>query len=467
MSISEVLTQPVTEPVVDRWTGETLGRIVVEGAPEASRAVDAAEAALAVDFPVHRRSAVLAATSALVAAHAEELARSIQQETGKPITAARLEVSRAVGTLLYASEEARRLPAEAVPMDATEAGAGTMALTVAEPRGIVAAITPFNFSLNLVVHKIGPAIAAGCAVVFKPSDKAPLVARMLVEGFAASGLPSVRLNLVTGPAEPIVGAWLQDDRVAVITFTGSSAVGWKLKTESPRKLHILELGSNTAMYVHHDADLPRAVVDAVTAGFGNSGQACVSLQRLYVHADVLKEFTSRLVEAVAAVPAGDPTDEKTIVGPLVTSLAGKRVVRWIDDAVAQGAQLLTGGREINGVVAPTVITGVSPASPLVCEEVFGPVITVIAVDGLGEAIAAVNTSDFGLNAAMHKEVQVLGILGGSLGLDGTIAAYASGAVDPRPLIAATVGLADVPAVLSGQFATSRGVGPKFLVDPSH
>jgi len=401
MSISEIATPIVTEQVLDRWTGETLGSIAVEGAPQAIRAVDAAEAALAVDFPVHRRSAVLAATSAWVAAHAEELARSIQQETGKPTTAARLEVSRAVGTLLYASEEARRLPAEAVPMDATEAGAGTLALTVAEPRGIVAAITPFNFPLNLVVHKIGPAIAAGCAVVFKPSDKAPLVARMLVEGFAASGLPEGRLNLVTGPAEPIVGAWLADHRVAVITFTGSSAVGWKLKADSPRKLHILELGSNTAMYVHRDADLPRAVADAVTAGFGNSGQACVSLQRLYVHADILDEFTSQLVEAVAAVPAGDPTDEKTVVGPLVTSLAGMRVIRWLDDAVNEGARLLVGGRDVDGVVAPTVITGVSAESPLVCEEVFGPVITVIAVEGLEQAIAAVNTSDFGLNAAIH------------------------------------------------------------------
>jgi acyl-CoA reductase-like NAD-dependent aldehyde dehydrogenase len=364
--------------------------------------VSSAAEAMQTDFPVHRRSAVLAATSAYLAANAEEFALSIQRETGKPITAARTEVSRAVGTLLYAAEEARRLPAEAVPLDATEAGAGTLALTIAEPRGIVAAITPFNFPINLVVHKIGPAIAAGCAVVFKPSDKAGLVAELLVKAFEECGLPQGWLNLVTGPAEPIVGAWLADDRVAVITFTGSSAVGWKIKADSPRKIHILELGSNAAMYVDSSADLARAVSDAVTAGYSNSGQACVSLQRLYVHADVAHEFTDRLVAAVRTIPAGDPSHAATIVGPLVTEAAGDRVVEWIGDAVSDGARLLVGGESRpDGILTPAVITDVLPSSPLLRDEVFGPVITVVNVASLDAGITAVNASDYGLNASIY------------------------------------------------------------------
>ncbi len=390
-------------PVLDRWTGQRLGDVPAQGAIEAARAVDAAESAMASPFPVHQRSKVLADTAAHIAASAEDFASLIQRETGKPITAARLEVSRAVGTLLASSEEARRLPTEAVPLDAVEAGLGTFAFTIAEPQGIVAAITPFNFPLNLVVHKIGPAIAAGCAVVFKPSDKASLVAVELVKAFEACGLPQGWLDLVTGPPEAIVNAWLADDRVAVVTFTGSSAVGWKIKADSPKKLHILELGATTAMYVHEDAALDRAVADAVTAGYGNSGQACVSLQRLYVHSSIAEEFTSRLVSAVAGLAAGDPSEAATVVGPLITTAANERVVNWIDAAVSDGAHLLVGGRERGGVVTPAVLTHVSEDSPLIRDEVFGPVISVIEVDGLESAIAAVNSSDFGLNASIHTK----------------------------------------------------------------
>jgi acyl-CoA reductase-like NAD-dependent aldehyde dehydrogenase len=399
--MSNQTVAPPFVPVFDRWTGQHLGGVPTDGSIEAVAAVDAAESAMATSFPVHQRSAVLFDTSAYIAARAEDFAVLIQRETGKPITAARVEVSRAVGTLRESSEEARRLPAEAIPLDASESGLGTFAFTIAEPQGIVAAITPFNFPLNLVAHKIGPALAAGCAVVFKPSDKASLVAVALVAAFEACGLPFGWLNLVTGPPETIVDAWLADDRVAVVTFTGSSAVGWKIKANSPRKLHILELGSTTAMYVHEDAAVDRAVADAVTAGYGNSGQACVSLQRLYVHSSIAGEFTSRLARAVAALPAGDPSDPATVVGPLITVAASERVALWISEAVSGGAELLVGGRASDGIVTPAVLTNVAVDSPLIRDEVFGPVISVIEVDGLESAIAAVNSSDFGLNAAIH------------------------------------------------------------------
>jgi acyl-CoA reductase-like NAD-dependent aldehyde dehydrogenase len=363
---------------------------------------------------------VLAAPSKHVAGRAEEFAVLIQRETGKPISAARVEVSRAIGTLRAASEEARRLPAESVPLDASESGLGTFAFTIAEPQGIVAAITPFNFPINLVVHKIGPAIAAGCAVVFKPSDKASLVATKLVEAFQAAGLPQGWLTLVTGPPQEIVDAWLADDRVAVINFTGSSQVGWKIKADSPRKLHILELGSTTAMYVHEDAAIDRAVADAVTAGYGNSGQACVSLQRLYVHSSIAEDFTARLVAAVAAIPAGDPSDSDTVVGPLITDAAGKRVVSWVDEAVSDGARLLVGGTERDGVVLPAVLSQVSPESRLIRDEVFGPVISVIQVDGLESAIAAVNSSSYGLNAAIQTSNLAAAMAFGSRVAAGTV-----------------------------------------------
>jgi acyl-CoA reductase-like NAD-dependent aldehyde dehydrogenase len=396
----QVVDESVTM-IRDRWSGEPLGTFPSGGASEAREAVTAAVRAMETGLPIPERSAVLARVADYIADRAEDFARAIRQETGKPVGAARVEVGRAVGTLRYSAEEARRLPSEAVPLDATEAGAGTLALTVAEPRGVVAAITPFNFPINLVVHKIGPALAAGCALVFKPSDKAVLVARMLVAAFEECGLPAGWLNLVTGPAEPIVGAWLEDDRVAVITFTGSSNVGWKIKADSPRKMHILELGSNTAMYVHDDADLTRAVADAVTAGYGNSGQACVSLQRLYIHEDVAEEFTELLVTAVAAIPFGDPSDPATVVGPLITPLATEKVVAWLDEAVARGARVRQGGAVTNEVVAPTLLTDVPTDSPLIREEVFGPVVTVIPVAGLENALSDINSSDFGLNAAVH------------------------------------------------------------------
>ncbi len=385
----------------DRWTGEPIGSVPTDGRDEALAAVDQAAAALARGLPVPRRHAVLAGASALIAARAEEFARTIQRDMGKPIAAARAEVARAVGTLAWAAEEARRLPGERVPLEATEAGAGTFALTIPEPRGIVAAVTPFNFPLNLVAHKVGPALAAGCPVVLKPSDKAPLGAVLLAEALAQAGLEPGWLTLVTGPAEPIVGAWLDDPRVAVLTFTGSAEVGWGLKARSPRKLHILELGSATAMYVHRSADLERAASDAASAGFVNSGQACVSLQRLYVDELVAPELTERLARIVARLPFGDPALETTVVGPLVTDAAAERVRAWIRAAAADGARVVCGGGRQGALIEPTLMTDVPPTSDLVCREVFGPVVSIVPVRDAEHALALVNASDFGLNTSVY------------------------------------------------------------------
>lgn len=390
-----------SRPIFDRWTGERIGTSADGTAEDARRAVDAAEHAMAEGLPVPRRAAILRATADAIAAQEERFAQAITSETGKPITAARGEVRRAVETLTWSAEEARRLPAEAVALDAVEAGAGTFSFTIAEPRGITAAITPFNFPINLVLHKLGPALAAGCAIVLKPSDKAVLVAGMLVDAFVSQGLPPGWLNLVTGDAQEIVSAWQQDERVAVVTFTGSSAVGWGLRERSPRKHHVLELGSNTAMVIAADAELERAADDAVTAAFSNSGQACVSLQRLYVVQEVAPTVIDLLAGRVRALRSGDPRDDDTVVGPLITDAAVSRILEHIAAAVAAGARLVAGGSGTGGLFEPTLLADVPADQPLVCAEVFGPVLSVIVVDDIDQAIASVNDSAYGLNTAIY------------------------------------------------------------------
>ncbi|AWS41759.1 aldehyde dehydrogenase family protein [Streptosporangium sp. 'caverna'] len=388
-------------PVRNRWTGEQIGTVAVGLAEHAVRAVDAAERAMARGLPVPRRARILATAAQLLERRGEEFARSITAETGKPITAARGEVDRAVQTLGWAAEETRRLAGEAVPLNAIESGAGTIALTVPEARGIAAAVTPFNFPLNLVLHKVAPALAAGCAVVFKPSDRAVLVAGLLVEVFAEAGLPAGWLNLVTGTPADVVEPWLDDPRVAVITFTGSSRVGWDLKARSPQKLHVLELGSNTAMVVTDNADLERAAADAMTAALANSGQACVSLQRLYVTRGVADRFLALLGDGFKTVRYGDPRDDATVVGPLITTEATAKLKGSIDATVAAGARLLAGGDVIDGVLEPTLLTDVDPGDVLVCEEAFGPVASVLVVDDLDEAIRGVNSSRYSLNSSIY------------------------------------------------------------------
>lgn len=387
--------------LADRWTGGLLGTVAVGSADNAVAAVDAAAQAMASRFAAPDRSRILSNVGRLVTGRSEEFAQLITAELGKPITASRSEVGRAVETLQLSAEEAKRLPGETVPLDATANGADTLAFTIPTPRGVVAAVTPFNFPLNLLVHKVGPALAAGCAVVVKPSSHAPLTAGLLVELFEEAGLPAGWLNLVTGPPEKIVGAWQSDPRVAVITFTGSSAVGWQLKTQSPRKRHILELGSNTAMFVAADADLTRAARSAVGAAFGNSGQSCVSLQRIYVARPVAEAFVASLVENVEECAFGDPRDEATVVGPLVSTEETTRIVDWIEGAKQGGARVAVGGTQVDGILAPTVLVDVPKDSPLLCQEVFGPVVSVVLVDDLRQALAEVNASDYGLNTAIY------------------------------------------------------------------
>jgi acyl-CoA reductase-like NAD-dependent aldehyde dehydrogenase len=390
-----------TTPVLDSWSGDHIADMCVASAGDAQRAVDAAAEALSAGLPVAQRAAILDRAADWLEARADQVAEAIRIEVGKPISAARAEAARAVTTLRFSAQESLRLPGETVQLDAVAAGAGTTAFTMPEPRGIVAAITPFNFPMNLSAHKIGPAIAAGCPVVYKPAERCPLSAAMLVRAFDEAGLPPGWLNLVTGPAAELVGVWQQDDRVAVINFTGSSSVGWMLKASSPRKMHILELGSNSAMVVMPDADLSKAARDAALSGYSNSGQVCISLQRLFVDSSIADLFLAGLTKLVGKVAVGDPRDEATVVAPLITVHDAERLVSWIEHAADGGARVLTGGRREKGTLQPTLIVGAASDAEIMCQEAFGPVIAARTFHTLDQAITMVNDSDFGLNTSIY------------------------------------------------------------------
>ena len=389
--------------VTSPWQGAVQGVVASAAQQQVDDAIAAATRHLDRPLPAVERAEALQRVAALVAYRGEEFARVISRESGKPITAARTEVTRAVNTLQLSGEEARQVHGTTVPVDAVHAGVGRFGFELPAPRGVVAAITPFNFPLNLVCHKLGPAIAAGCPVVLKPSEKTPLTAGRLMETLTEAGLPGGMVNLVTGDPQMIVSRLLADERVAIVNFTGSAAIGWSLKERSPRKHHVLELGSNTALVVARDADLGAAVEAAVASGFTFSGQTCLSVQRCFVDEAIADEFTECLAAAASALPAGDPGLDSTVVGPLITEEAQTRIRSSVNEAVAAGAQIVTGGGTNHGVMPATVLDRVDPSAKVMREEVFGPVVSVCRVPDTADAIRQVNDSRFGLNTAIFTD----------------------------------------------------------------
>jgi acyl-CoA reductase-like NAD-dependent aldehyde dehydrogenase len=381
------------------YSGEVVGRVAKAGAAETRRALDAAERALASPLPAHERAAILDRVAALLQERHEEMARTICAEAGKPIRTARVEASRAVSTYTFAAVEARKLAGEAIPMDASEAGAGKVAFTLRRPVGVVAAISPFNFPCNLVAHKLAPALAAGCPVVLKPASQTPLSALLLAELEQEAGLPAGWLNVLVGPAAEIGDVLVEDGRVKLITFTGSSGVGWGLQERAPRKRVRLELGNSTPAIVAADADLDLAAAKLAANAFSFAGQSCISVQRIYVERSVLEGFVSRLVPKVEALVVGDPADEATDVGPVIDTGNRDRIASWIEEAQAQGARLLAGGRE-GDLLRPTVLADVPDTAKVSCEEVFGPVCVVNPVDSIAEALERANGTEFGLQAGI-------------------------------------------------------------------
>ena len=349
-----------------------------------------------------KRAEILDNAANRLAARHEEFATVIAREAAKPIKTARIEVDRAVGTFRFAAVEARTLVGEVVAMDAIPAGEGKFGFTMRVPIGVVGAIAPFNFPLNLVVHKVGPAIAAGCAVVLKPASQTPfssiLLARMLID---ECGLPAEWLSVVTGGGSTVGNALVDHPDVALLTFTGSPDVGWGIRARAPRKRVGLELGNNAPIVIEPDGDWKTAAAKIRVAGFSHAGQSCISTQRILVHESIATNFLDELVRQVSTLVVGDPLDENTDVSSLISTSERDRVHSWIDEAVAEGARVVLGG-EITpeGLLRPTIVVDARPSMKICAKEVFGPVVAVSTYSDVAEALRIANDSDFGLQAAI-------------------------------------------------------------------
>jgi acyl-CoA reductase-like NAD-dependent aldehyde dehydrogenase len=386
--------------VASPYSGETVGRVARAGAEETRRAIDAAQQAMEEPLPAHKRAEILVRVAGYLGKRHDEVARLISDEAGKPMKAARVEAARAMSTYTFAAVEARKLAGEMVPMDASQAGEGKLAFTLRRPIGVVGAISPFNFPLNLVAHKLAPALAAGCAVVLKPASQTPLSALLLAELETEAGLPPGWLNVLVGPASEIGDVLIEDDRVKAITFTGSGAVGWKVRERAPKKRVNLELGNATPVIIAADADIDGAAKAMAANAFSFAGQSCISVQRIYVEAAAYDRFVAEFVSKVEQLKLGDPADEDTDVGPVIDDDARERILAWIDEARQKGAHVLTGGETDGELIRPTVIADAGPEVKVSCEEVFGPVCTVNPVGSVDEAIELANGTRYGLQAGI-------------------------------------------------------------------
>jgi acyl-CoA reductase-like NAD-dependent aldehyde dehydrogenase len=381
------------------FSGELVGRVARGGAVEARTALDAAAGALREPLPAHERARILDATARLLEERREEAAALISAEAGKPLKQARVEAQRAVSTYTFSAVEARKLAGEVVPMDASPAGEGKLALTMRLPIGIVGAISPFNFPLNLVAHKIAPALAAGCPVVLKPASATPLSALFLASLEEEAGLHAGWLNVVAGSASAIGDVIVEDERVKLITFTGSGAVGWGIAERAHRKRVKLELGNATPAIVCRDAPPDTAAKLAANA-FSFAGQSCISVQRIFVMADAWDDFVATFVPKVEALRVGDPADEATDVGPVISESERDRVLGWVQ---ASRGEVLTGGDlDAGGLIRPTVIASPAADDKVQCEEVFGPVVTLTRTSTLDDAIEQANATRYGLQAAIFS-----------------------------------------------------------------
>lgn len=391
--------------VFNKYTGQETGSVAAAGPAEVDRAVAAAQAAFSPyrDMPAYRRAQVLAHASRRIQELREEFARLIATECGKAWKYALAEVDRAVQTFQFAAEEARRIHGETVPLDAHPSGEGWFGFYLRVPVGVVAAITPFNFPLNLVAHKVAPALAAGCTVVLKPAEQTPLTALRMAEVLMECGLPPGVLNVLPGYG-PVVGEPLvADPRVAKITFTGSVEVGRRIVARAGIKKVTLELGNNSAIVVDADADLAKAVPQACTSAFACSGQVCISAQRIFVHRQVFDVFAERLAAAAMAQRVGDPLDPQVDVGPLIDIREAERIEAWVNEAVTQGARVLTGGRREGPLYYPTVLTNVTLDMKVMRQEVFGPVVCLVPFDDFDDALRMANDTEYGLQVGIFTQ----------------------------------------------------------------
>lgn len=388
--------------VLSPFDNAKVDSICVAGADEVEKAISSAFKAKKVmgALTAKQRADILTKAANILEARAEEVAKTITAEAGKGIVFSRGEVGRSVENLIFCADEARNLSGELIPFDASATGAGRFGYYKRYPIGVVGAITPFNFPLNLVVHKVGPAIAAGCPIVLKPASTTPLTAALLVEILLDAGLPKEGINLVVGSGRTVGNAMVVSDKINMLTFTGSPEVGLQIKSIAGIKKVTLELGSNSPAIIHEDADIKYAVPKCVIGGFANSGQVCISIQRVYIHESRYEEFRDMFVDAVKASGFGNPDDEKVLVGPMIEEVEAKRVEGWINEAVAQGAKVLVGGKRHGTLLEPTVLEDVDESMTVVSDEVFAPVVCIMKYKTLDEVIERANDSKYGLQAGI-------------------------------------------------------------------
>jgi acyl-CoA reductase-like NAD-dependent aldehyde dehydrogenase len=351
----------------------------------------------------YQRAEILEKLSSLLKSRKEEAAQLIALEAAKPISTARGEVERTIQTYKFAAEEAKQSHGEVVPLDATKEGANRSGYTKYEPLGVIGAITPFNFPMNLVAHKVGPALAAGNTIVLKPASQTPLSAYFLAELLEGAGLPAGAFNVVTGKGRIVGNRIVEDDRVKMITFTGSPEVGKKIRSKAGLKKVTLELGSNAAVIIDKEIDIEPVIARCVTGAFSFQGQVCISLQRIYVHEDQYDSFVERFVQKTKQLTLGDPLNEETDVSALISESDVTRALKWIEEAVEDGAKVAAGGANEERIVLPTVLLDVKPGMKVSCEEVFAPIVVIDKISTVEEGIEKVNDSKFGLQAGIYTK----------------------------------------------------------------
>jgi acyl-CoA reductase-like NAD-dependent aldehyde dehydrogenase len=392
-------------PLVSPYSGEVIAEIPVATEEETDYAIRSAYQAKGViaKMPAHRRAAILETLVKLLEERAEEAANIIALEAAKPITMARAEVSRTIATYKFSAEEAKRIHGETLPLDAAPGGEGRVAYTVREPVGVIGAITPFNFPMNLVAHKVGPAIAAGNAIVLKPASQTPLSSFFIAELLQEAGLPAGVLNVVTGSGGVVGEKIVTDDRVNMITFTGSPGVGIGIRNRAGLKRTTLELGSNSAVIIDNGVAIDKIIQRCVGGAFSFQGQVCISLQRVYVHEEMFEEFVEKFVAETERIKVGSPFDPETFVSALISPGDVQRTLQWIEEAKQAGAIIATGGKAEGNVLYPTVILEAENRMKVSCQEVFAPIVVVNKIASVEEGISLVNDSRFGLQAGIYTE----------------------------------------------------------------
>ena len=391
------------------YDGSAVDAVSMAGAADMDDAMAAALKGFEITrgLPSHRRSEILENMARLLRERFDEVVDAMIMEGGKNRKTAVGETSRALETLKVSGEEARRIGGEVFSIDWTAAGENRQGFTRRRPIGTVLGITPFNYPVNLACHKIGPAIAAGNPIIIKPAEKTPLSSLILAEIVLDAGYPPEAFSVLNawGPDTEMMAA---DPRVAMISFTGSSAVGWMLKNKSGQKKIALELGGNAGMIVHDDADLELAAAEAAAGGFANAGQNCISVQRVLIQRDVFEDFTDRFVERVKRLKVGDPRDPDVDIGPMISIRDAERAESWVEEARRAGASVLVGGEREGTMFPPTVMTDTSPEMRVNCEEVFAPVVTVSPYDSWDDAVATVNDTPYGLQAGVFtRDVKLI------------------------------------------------------------